>query len=203
MMPETLIDLMRHGEPEGGRAYRGHGVDDPLSDTGWQQMWSAVGDHSPWQQIISSPMRRCRAFAEALSARHGLPVAIDERLKEIGFGVWEGKTVTEVQQNDREAYESFYLDPVNARPQGAEPLDRFMRRVTEAYDGILGAHTGKHCLVVAHAGVIRAIITTTLQAEPASMYRIRVANGALTRIRHTRHGARLEFLNTILGNDEC
>jgi len=35
---------MRHGEPVGGRAYRGHSIDDPLSEKGWQQMWDAVGD---------------------------------------------------------------------------------------------------------------------------------------------------------------
>ena len=37
-MKETTIDLIRHGEPVGGRAYRGHNIDDPLSDKGWQQI---------------------------------------------------------------------------------------------------------------------------------------------------------------------
>ena len=71
-MKETLIDFIRHGEPEGGRRYRGNAVDDALSEKGWQQMWGAVGDRPPWQQIISSPMRRCSAFAEA-----GEPCPID------------------------------------------------------------------------------------------------------------------------------
>ena len=38
-MSDTVIDLIRHGEPVGGRRYRGH-IDDPLSERGWQQMWS-------------------------------------------------------------------------------------------------------------------------------------------------------------------
>ena len=152
-MPETIVDLLRHGEPVGGRAYRGHGVDDPLSDKGWQQMWAAVGDDAPWHHIISSPMRRCSEFAGALSERHDLPVTVDERLKEVGFGAWEGRTATEIRQDDNQAYENFYRDPVNARPAGAEPLDDFMRRVSAAYEDVVSLYPGKHCLIVAHAGV--------------------------------------------------
>jgi len=37
----TTIDLLRHGEPEGGVRYRGDGVDDPLSARAWKQMWAA------------------------------------------------------------------------------------------------------------------------------------------------------------------
>jgi len=197
-MSETLIDLIRHGEPVGGRAYRGHGVDDPLSEKGWQQMWAAVGSRAPWQHVVSSPMRRCSAFAEALSQRHDLPVTVEDRLKEIGFGAWEGRTAAEIRQDNNGEYENFYRDPVNARPQGAEPLDEFMHRVTEAYNGVVNLHSGKHCLIVTHAGVIRAVITAMLQGKPAAMYRIRVDNGALSRIRHTRYGAKLEFLNSTL-----
>ena len=42
----TTIDLIRHGEPVGGRKYRGQ-IDDPLSDKGWTQMRQAVADHKP------------------------------------------------------------------------------------------------------------------------------------------------------------
>ena len=59
----TLIDLVRHGEPVGGIRYRGQ-MDDPLSHTGWQEMRKAIGRETPWDAIISSPLLRCRAFAE-------------------------------------------------------------------------------------------------------------------------------------------
>lgn len=38
----TRLDLIRHGEPVGGRRFRGDAVDDPLSDTGWQQLESRL-----------------------------------------------------------------------------------------------------------------------------------------------------------------
>ena len=44
MTRETVIDLIRHGEPEGGRMIRGQGVDHPLSAVDWAQLWAAIGE---------------------------------------------------------------------------------------------------------------------------------------------------------------
>nr|WP_245832014.1 histidine phosphatase family protein [Solemya velesiana gill symbiont] len=68
MKQKTLIDLLRHGQPLGGRMYRGK-QDDPLTEEGWDQMWHAASGETPWQQVISSPLRRCREFAEALTEK--------------------------------------------------------------------------------------------------------------------------------------
>lgn len=84
-MTITLIDMLRHGEPVGGRRYRGQ-TDDPLSDKGWRQMRAATAETRPWTAIVSSPLLRCRAFAEELAGQTGLPLAVDDRLKEVGFG---------------------------------------------------------------------------------------------------------------------
>jgi len=65
---QTQIDLLRHGEPVGGRRYRGQ-TDDPLSEKGWQQMRAAVLDVQGWDVIYSSPLRRCAEFAQELSRR--------------------------------------------------------------------------------------------------------------------------------------
>jgi alpha-ribazole phosphatase/probable phosphoglycerate mutase len=179
---ETIVDLIRHGEPVGGRKYRGQ-IDDPLSERGWQQMWDAVGGHTPWGRIITSPLVRCRAFAEALAERHHLPLSEDTRFQEVGFGAWEGKTGAELRAEDPDQLRRFYADPVRARPPGAEPLEAFLARVAEALDELMQRHRGEHVLVVAHAGVIRAAITHVLEGPPAALYRIHVDNASMTRIR--------------------
>jgi alpha-ribazole phosphatase len=191
----TVIDLIRHGEPEGGSRFRGHGVDDPLSDKGWRQMWRAVGETVHWQHIVSSPLARCREFAQALAERDQVNVSIDGRLKEIGFGSWEGRTRDELKRDDLQAYQAFYHDPVHCRPAGAEALDEFISRVTLAYDNIVQQQRGRHCLIVAHAGVIRAIIAHVLFAQPIGLYKIRVDNAGLARIRYGQYGGVLEFVN--------
>ena len=194
-MTSTTIDLLRHGEPVGGRRYRGDGADDPLSEKGWQQMWSAVGDGAPWSRIVTSPMQRCRAFAEALNDRHGLQVDVDARFREVGLGSWEGLSPDDIIAHNKSEYEAFYQDPQRNRPQGAEPLELFGERVAEALQEVFARYAGEHVLVVAHAGVIRAALGYVLQAAPVAWYRTRIDNAAFTRILSGPYGLKLEFHN--------
>jgi len=200
---KTTVDLIRHGEPLGGRAIRGNSVDDPLSDLGWQQMRTAVSDYNQWDVIISSPLIRCAAFSKELSLKLDIPLIIEDNFKEVGFGSWEGRTQTEIQQNNPEEFANFYLDPVNARPAGAESLTLFFSRVIESYNKFIDLYQEQHILVVSHAGVIRAMMTHALQAELNSMYRIKVHNAGITRLLHDgqlstleRHGFSLENLKS-------
>lgn len=194
-MGETVVDMIRHGEPLGGRRYRGDGVDDPLSDTGWTQMWSSVGDFAGWDAIVTSPMQRCRAFAEALGDRLQRPVSVEPRLREVGMGEWEGRSPAEIMQSEPEAYAAFYRNPVTHRPPGCEPLDAFGRRVAEAFETLLAEQAGSHLLIVAHAGVIRATLGYVLRSDPAAWYRTRVDNAGVTRFRRGDYGNRLDFHN--------
>lgn len=188
----TTIDLMRHGEPVGGRKYRGQ-VDDPLSEKGWAQMHAALGESVPWTQIVASPLLRCRAFAEALAERHALPLALDARLKEVGFGVWEGKSAAEIEAMRPGTLAKFKADPVNARPAGAEPLAAFHDRVAAGLADVLAQHAGQHVLLVAHAGVMRMALAWALQIPLENAYRIEVATASLTRLRFEDGHARLVF----------
>ncbi len=192
---KTIIDLMRHGEPEGGRKYRGWGVDDPLTQKGMQQMWDAIGDNAPWRQIVSSPLVRCKAFAEALAAKHNIPISIENDLEEVGFGEWEGKSPEEIIRANRAEYDAFYADPANNRPAGAEDLDVFSERVTAVYRKVSSLYENQHSLLVAHAGVIRAIIAYVLEAPVSSIYKLEVDYASFSRIVVDERGAKVMFLN--------
>lgn len=194
-MADTIVDFLRHGEPVGGRRYRGDGADDPLSEKGWQQMWSAVGEDAPWTRIVTSPMLRCRVFAEALREKFGLPVEIDTRFREIGQGSWEGLSPEEIIARNEDEYRAFYQDPQRHRPRGSEPLDSFGARVSDALSVLLERYNGEHVLVVAHAGVIRAALGFVMQSEPVAWYRARIDNAAFTRFLSGRYGIKLEFHN--------
>ena len=166
----TQIDIIRHGEPVGGRRYRGHGVNDPLTEKGWQQMWGAVADCSDWQHIASSPLSRCLDFAQQLSKKLRIGYSVDDRLKEIGFGTWEGLTPDEIIANDIDALKQFYKDPIRNRPEGAEPLASFSSRVWDAYEDISRKHVNEKVLIVGHAGVIRAITANILGMDLNHVY---------------------------------
>jgi alpha-ribazole phosphatase/probable phosphoglycerate mutase len=183
-MPETTIDLIRHGEPEGGRMYRGW-VDHRLSERGWRQMREATA-HSPgWTQVVSSPLLRCWEFAGELAARLDLPLRADARIKEVRFGAWEGRTAQQICTDDPMALRRFFVDPVNARPEGAEPLADFNARVCAALNDLAKEFAGQHLLLVTHAGVIRVAIAQVLDAPLGAIYRTSVGSADLTRLRQT------------------
>lgn len=191
----TLIDLIRHGEPVGGKRYRGGGVDDPLSEKGWAQMRAAVDDHHPWQHIVTSPMRRCAAFAQELGGRWQIPVAVEERFREVAFGAWEGKTAQEIGRDDPHRIRNFRLDPESWRPEGAEALGAFADRVQSGWESLLQRYAGSHVLVVAHAGVIRMTLALAMGIPQRHIYRIQVGNAGLSRIKVEGLGA--ERLTTL------
>ncbi len=140
----TIIDLIRHGEPQGGTCFRGW-QDDPLSKLGWSQMRQAVGEHAPWSRIISSPLQRCAAFANELSNKLGLPLTTEGQLQELGFGEWEGRRAEELYHEFPDAVSNFWNDPVAYTPPGGEPLDTFHSRVTSAWANIQSDHQAVTC----------------------------------------------------------
>jgi alpha-ribazole phosphatase/probable phosphoglycerate mutase len=180
----TTLDLIRHGEPDGGPRYRGW-QDDPLSADGWRQMRASVDGQAPWQLIVSSPLRRCSEFAQELATKHNAPMVVDERLREVGFGSWEGCTAEQIREREPTALQSFYDDPINNRPPDAEPLATFRDRVVCCLQDLLSEHRGKHLLLVCHAGVIRTAISHTLEAPLHTLYRQAVDYASITRLQVT------------------
>jgi alpha-ribazole phosphatase/probable phosphoglycerate mutase len=186
----TTVDLLRHGEPVGGRKYRGQ-TDDPLSETGWTQMRSAMGEHRPWDVVVSSTLLRCIEFARELAAWQALPLETDARLVELGFGAWEGRTPAELMAADPQQLARFLEDPLRYAPPGAEPLPGFQQRVQAAWRELLTRHAGRHILVVGHAGIIRLIVSEVLELPLARLFRLHVPHAGLTRIQVEHHGERL------------
>jgi len=189
-MQETLIDLIRHGEPVGGSRYRGQ-IDDPLSEKGWAQMRTAVAGYTDWDCIVSSSLSRCADFANELGQQLTLPVQLDDRLKEIGFGSWEGKTKAELNTQMPGVVERFSHDPVKYRPEGAETLLDFRSRVIAAWNEIIQQYAGKRVLVVGHAGMMRMIVREVLEMPLEMMFHLDVPNAGISRIRVSHYQGEL------------
>lgn len=185
----TIIDIIRHGEPEGGSKYRGQ-VDDPLSERGWAQMRAAVEGRNEWQQIVCSDLTRCAAFADELGDRLSVQVEKTDQFREIGFGDWEGMTAREIMAQDESALSAFWRDPLNNTPPNAEPLADFYRRIDSAWERMVEAHAGKHILLVGHAGMMRILLLKALGMTLDGFYRFDPRNATIIRIRvdSGRHG---------------
>jgi len=194
-MTLTRLDFMRHGQPEGGQLYRGHGIDDPLSEKGWQQMKSSSQQVQDWEVIISSPMQRCLSFAQYLHNERQIDYHIIDDLKEVGFGDWEGKSREWLKTNRLEEYQEFYQNPVENRPKGAETLADFKTRIDKTIELILHEYANKKCLIIAHAGVIRASLGWCINAPIINWYQAKVDPASLSRYRYQNEQKNLEFFN--------
>ena len=145
-------------------------------------MRSAVANHSPWDAIVSSSLCRCADFAKELAEQQQIPMILDERLMELGFGEWEGKTAKQLMEEDPENLTRFWSDPVNNVPPGAETLTQFRERIVEGWQAAIQRHQGQHILMVGHAGMMRMIIREILDMPIDKMFRLQVPNAGITRI---------------------
>lgn len=185
-----ILELMRHGETEQGGGLRGS-LDDPLTPVGWQQMREACRTPGPWSRVISSPLRRCRVFAEELVACHGLELASVSGLRELHFGDWEGRHPAELMQDQSDALGRFWADPYAFTPPGGEPVIDFQRRILRALEQLHQAYTGEHLLVVTHAGVMRLLLARARGLPREHLLQVEI--GYAERVRLLRHSdGRLE-----------
>lgn len=161
----TLVDLIRHGEPVGGPRFRGS-QDDPLSQLGWRQMEAAVAEGTRWDAILTSPLLRCRLFAETLAERQGIPLHCEERLREIAFGEWEGLTAEAIAARWGERLELFWTDAEAYPPPGGELLSDFQSRVLAAWDDWTERLAGQNILLIGHGGIVRVILGAVLGVPP-------------------------------------
>ena len=181
---QTTIDLLRHGEPVGGKQYRGH-LDDPLSDLGWQQMQQVIDSNIStisWDAILTSPLKRCADFAQSLANKTALPLIIEPRLMEISFGDWEGRTAEELIQSEAEQLYAFWSDPFNCPPPAGEKLTAFIERTLSAWNKIQTEWQGKQILIICHAGAIRMIFCHLLGFPVERQFNIQVDYASLSRV---------------------
>ena len=173
------LDLLRHGEPKGGRLYRGNLLDDPLTEKGWKQMQTSTnGKH--WDFIATSPMIRCQAFAQHLSQALNIEMQVFESLKEIGFGNWQGQNAQQIRQ---QTVEKFKQNPIDNQPSGAEDLYVFQTRVLGILTQIMQNRTAQSVLIITHAGVIRVIKSHLLHLPVEKMFTIEVISASCERFK--------------------
>ncbi|KJK56069.1 bifunctional RNase H/acid phosphatase [Saccharothrix sp. ST-888] len=199
--PTTFV-LLRHGEtaltPE--KRFSGSGGSDPeLSDRGqWQAARAAesLAARGTIQAVVSSPMRRTRQTAEAVATRLGLEVRIEEGLRELDFGDWEGLTFAEVQERYPDDLAA-WLGSAKAKPTGStESFATLSHRIGVARDKILARYSGKTVLVVSHVSPIKTLVRLALGAPPDSMYRMELSAASFCAVQYYSDGnASLRLLN--------
>jgi broad specificity phosphatase PhoE len=154
----TTLLLARHGETDWNRDGRWQGLSDTrLNDLGREQA-EALAAHldDAVDVVYSSDLARARETAEIVAARLGLEVRLDPRLRERGFGAWEGLTTAEIENRFAESHRRWRAGE-GAGAEDAEPFAAFAARIHAFLEDAVRQHPGQTVLVIAHGGSIRVI----------------------------------------------
>ena len=142
-----LVDicLIRHTRPqiEAGICYGRLDLD---LAKGFEQeaVLAAAVLPSGFQHVYSSPLQRCRKLADYL----GFNYRLDDRLRELDFGDWEGRSWAEISESSFKDW----TDNVEAFIfPGGESFAEFQARVEQFLSQLPGGRT----LLITHAGVIK------------------------------------------------
>ncbi|MFC8600012.1 MULTISPECIES: histidine phosphatase family protein [unclassified Isoptericola] len=172
-MTAGTVVLLRHARTAYNATLRLQGqIDIPLDDVGrWQaaEGGSALASSHRATRIVSSDLGRARetaaAYAEALG---GAPVQTDERLRERGFGEWEGLTGADISARWPEEYAAWRrgAEPAGA---GAETKAEVAARMTE----VVAQHAAEldddaTLVVVSHGAAISLAVTALLGLDPTT-----------------------------------
>lgn len=199
--PATFV-LLRHGEtaltPE--KRFSGSGGTDPeLSEAGLRQaraVAEALAARGTVQEIISSPLTRCRQTAAAVAARLGLDVRIEQGLRETDFGAWEGLTFAEVRERHPEDLDAWLASPKAAPTGGGESFAAVARRVAATRDRLTAAHAGRTVLLVTHVTPIKTLVRLALGAPPESLFRMELSAASISAVAYYADGnASVRLLN--------
>lgn len=190
--------MLRHGESQYSHTLRGH-LDDELTEKGWQQMQSTLEKvtNQTWDVIVSSSLKRCACFAEQLAKTTELPLLLNDDLKEMYFGDWEGISTQQIYETSPELLANFWQKPTQYCPPRAETLMQFQTRVLKGFQELL-VHMQKqnwqHALVVTHGGVIKLLTCLAGQHPLDDLLKMPAELGKLYSLEFFEEDGQLTFI---------
>jgi 2,3-bisphosphoglycerate-dependent phosphoglycerate mutase len=167
VVTRTLL-LVRHGESEGNakRMFTGHG-DSPLTALGARQAEAVAEALAPLAPatIYSSDLPRALSTAAPLSARLGLPVRSDARLRERDMGAYVGVRFEVLEAEQPDAWRALSSRDPDFAPPGGESHRQCSARVNGAIADILARHLTGAVVVVSHGVALHHVLTRLLGAR--------------------------------------
>ena len=187
-MSAPVIYYIRHGETSWNAEGRLQGTRDvPLNELGHRQAQNAgrvLADllardarDKASLPFVASPLIRARATMELVRGELNLPrgdYALDDRLREIAYGVWEGSTLAEMQAADPGLYARRLTAKWTLAPEGGETYAQVQVRMADWYGSLKG-----DTVAVAHGGTARALMVALGLETPTSAADLLIEQGAV------------------------
>ena len=187
-MSAPTIYYIRHGETEWNADGRLQGTRDiPLNDLGRKQaadagsiladLFARDGRSEQSLAFVASPLGRARSTMELVRGALKLPpddYSIDDRLREIGYGHWEGSTLAQMQASDPGVFARRQAEKWTVPPPGGESYASVQIRMRDWYDSLL-----VDTVAVSHGGTARALMVALGIETSASAADLAIEQGAV------------------------
>jgi ribonuclease H / adenosylcobalamin/alpha-ribazole phosphatase len=183
--PPTTLVLVRHGVTTFTieKRFSGSG-DPPLIEQGRVQaraVASRLVERAGIDRIVSSALSRCRETASVIASALSVPVEIDDDLREVDFGLWEGLTFPVVEERwPREL--ALWLGDTSISPPDGESYASLQHRVRATQERIVNRHRGETVCIVSHSRPIAMFALNLLDAPLSSLYRLHVDNTSVSEL---------------------
>ena len=182
------IYYIRHGETEWNALGRLQGVQDiPLNELGRKQsgqaghiladLFARDGQNAPSIGFVASPLGRARTTMELVRDAIKLPPAgysVDGRLREIGYGQWEGLTLGEMKLNDAATFARRDVDKWGVAAPSGESYASVTLRMRDWLDSLV-----TDTVAVAHGGTMRALMVVLGVATPLEVVEMPIGQGVV------------------------
>jgi probable phosphoglycerate mutase len=172
-----VIVFARHGQTAPNREGLVLGRTDPeLTEEGHQQAaWLAAAlATEPVTALLASPLLRTRQTAEAIGEACGLPVVVDERLIEIDWGAWEGRSTGTLAQSDVDKWKA---------DKGTAPEGESLESLTQRVELFCSEHLDEGLVVaVSHVSPIKAAAAWAMGVNGTVAWRMYLGLASITRV---------------------
>jgi alpha-ribazole phosphatase len=177
----SRLVLIRHAEPDESMRGRTYGrLDIPLSSAGRAQA-EAIAEtlrDARLDAVFASPLLRALDTAAPLAGVRGLKPIPHEGLRELDFGALEGSSFDDIARGHPELYESWMTEPTETRFPDGESFADLRDRALAAAAEIRSEH--ESAAIVAHGGVMRAILADALQMPARAIFGLDQPYGAIS-----------------------
>jgi len=187
---DVEVLLIRHGRTDANDEGRWQGqTDGALTDEGRRQARLLAAGLPELDAVYTSPLARARETAEILVEERDLSPSVDDDLKEIGFGSWEGRTRDEIAAADPDGMARLVAGEDIVRGGTGETFAAVSTRMRSATERIAVAHPGGSVGIVSHGGATRAYAADVLGIEFALRGRLTLlANTGYARLAISERG---------------
>ncbi len=193
-MQATRIIALRHGETAWNVDARIQGgLDIELNETGrWQARRAAQALASEKiEAIYSSDLLRAWDTACTIAKATGQEVQAVQPLRERAFGVFEGKTFTEIESIwPEQTLRWRQRDPL-WKPEGGESLQELRQRIELAISTLAARHPGEQIVLVAHGGVLDVLYRLATRQDLQTPRSWNLGNATINRLLWTPEGLSL------------